>query len=103
MEEYSKRNFIRKAVGGSNYFFNTCMKMVIDATAIGNHTRFVNHNCGDLVNCRVEVAVIDRLPRNFFISKRGIKKGEQILLNYGRQYFSKLECMCGSINCISRK
>ena len=78
MEEYSKRNFIRKAVGGSNYFFNTCMKMVIDATAIGNHTRFVNHNCGDLVNCRfvnhncgdlvncgVEVAVIDRLPRNF--------------------------------------
>ena len=103
MEEYCEKNDIRKSTGASNYFFNTCMNMVIDATAIGNHTRFVNHNCGDKINCGVECAVINELPRNFFVSNKAIAMGEQILLNYGKQYFSKLKCQCESSNCISRK
>ena len=40
MEEYRERVKIVKLLGASNYFFNTCTNMVVDATAMGNHTRF---------------------------------------------------------------
>ena len=40
-KEYSVKVSIIAGTGASNYFFNTCMNnLVIDATAMGNHTRF---------------------------------------------------------------
>merc|ERR1719320_695394 len=45
MQEYDKRLKKVRKEGGRNYFFATCLNRVIDAGAMGNHTRFINHGC----------------------------------------------------------
>ena len=47
MEEcYERWNEMEQST--TNYLFHTCCKnMALDASAMGHHTRFINHDCGD--------------------------------------------------------
>jgi len=102
MQEYRAR--LRRVTrnGTCNYFFETCItNMVIDAGPIGNHTRFINHDCENF-NCAIVFALHNGIPRNYVISIRRIRANEQILMNYGRDYFTDTECLCGSDNCVTR-
>jgi len=100
-EENIKRwNENRKA---TNYYFDTCTNFIIDAGAMGNHTRFINHDCEDQLNCRTEYTMIDGIPRNFIISNRAIEADEQIFIWYGEGYFRDFDCGCKSKNCFSEK
>ena len=83
----------------TNYYYSTCTNFTIDAGAMGNHTRFINHSCEE--NCRTVYALINGIPRNFIISKRTIKADEQLSIWYGKGYFSEFKCACESKKCIS--
>ena len=103
MQEYDKRLKKVRKEGGRNYFFATCLNRVIDAGAMGNHTRFINHGCGDLMNCGIEFLADDNhhIPSNIVISAREIKADEELLLNYTKDYFVDMDCLCGSNNCVN--
>ena len=104
MEEcYERWNEMEQST--TNYLFHTCCEnMMIDAGAMGNHTRFINHGCGDQLNCKTEYALIDGIPRNFVISNSYIEADEQLFISYGKEYFdsSDTNCLCKSRNCFSK-
>ena len=103
-DEWDRRATNYTLAGVTNFFFGTCTSMTIDASAMGNHTRFINHNCRDQLNCKVEYAMINDYPKNFIVSMVDIKAGEQIFINYGANYFTDLKCLCGSKSfCYSKK
>ena len=83
----------------TNYDFTTCTNFTIDAGAMGNHTRFINHSCEN--NCRTEYAFISGIPRNFIVSNRAIKADEQLFIWYGEEYFQNSKCACKSKKCVS--
>jgi len=103
-EEYEERRNRLRENGGRNYFFSTYSTMVIDASAMGNHTRYINHDCGDKLNCRTQYVEIGSKPRNFIISKQDIAQDEQIFIWYGKDYFRDEDCQCGSVEeeCITK-
>jgi len=110
-EEFEKRQKELKKTGASNYFFSTYSSMTIDAGAMGNHTRFLNHGSGDRLNCRTQYVdlgdisgELSGIPRNFIISTRAIAADEQLFIWYGKGYFGDEDCLCGSDNeeCMSK-
>jgi len=96
-KEWSKRR--REYKEATNYDFATCTNFTIDAGAMGNHTRFINHSCEN--NCRTEYAFISGIPRNFIVSNRAIKADEQLFIWYGEEYFQNSKCACKSKKCVS--
>jgi len=110
-EEFEKRQKELKKTGASNYFFSTYSSMTIDAGAMGNHTRFLNHGSGDRLNCRTQYVdlgdisgELSGIPRNFIISTRAIAADEQLFIWYGKGYFGEEDCLCDSENeeCMSK-
>lgn len=62
--------------------FSSFRGYVIDAEKKGNFTRFINHS--NKANTELKsVLCKDGLIRMIFLSKRSIKKGEELTLNYG--------------------
>ena len=79
----------------SNYIYDTCTSMHIDAGPMGNYTRFINHSCKP--NCEA----VDLAPNKVtIVTDRFIKQGEELLLDYGEQYFEDLTCLCEEENCL---
>ena len=39
--------------------------------------------------------IVDGLPRITVMAKEDINEGEEILLNYGPNYFGEFTCLCG--------
>jgi len=72
-------------------------RMVIDAQAMGNHTRFINHSCEP--NCVSKSIIVDGVPRRMMITTKSINKGEQLYLNYGNEYFTDFKCECNTDTC----
>ena len=101
IDEWNKRDKVMKVAKTTNFFFSTCTSMVIDGYAMGNHTRFINHSCER--NCKTEYAMINNCPRNFIVSMKEIKKGEEVFITYGQNYFERFGCLCGARTCFSRK
>jgi len=60
---------------------------VIDALHEGNILRFVNHS--DIANIKPFAAYDRGLLHTIFLAKRPIKKGEQLVFNYGEDYWMK--------------
>jgi len=97
--------------GFSYYIFQTChTNLEIDAKAMGNHTRFINHSCDS--NCKVKKVQMfigsegRSVPRNFITTRKKIRRGDQITLNYGgRNYFDRLgaPCRCETVKCYRLK
>merc|ERR1712200_224203 len=99
-EEQRWRWGIYKAHNMSNYNYDTRKPgLVIDAGPMGNHTRFINHDC-DKENCDGFWEVIDGVPKNWVVAMREIKVGEELFINYGAEYFRDLTCLCGGDNCV---
>lgn len=68
----------------SRYLFAVNDKKTIDGSARGNLARYINHSCKP--NCE---PVIKR-GRVFIMSKRAIRPGEELVYNYGKEYFETL-------------
>ena len=79
---------------GVTYIFYLDDNCWIDGELIGNDSRYVNHSCDP--NCNI----VWKNGRIFFYSKRLIKKGEELTIDYAYDKNLKKEiCKCGSVNC----
>ncbi|KAG6356427.1 hypothetical protein INS49_015815 [Diaporthe citri] len=86
----------------SNFLFKHPQhgELYLDASAGGNWTRFLNHSCGP--NCSFARALRCGHTRVIYVrARRQIQAGEQLFVDYGRDYFQSLECKCRSKDCRS--
>src|ERR1700755_828981 len=63
------------------YFFELDDEYAIDGSARSNLARYINHSC------RPNAEAFITGKRIWIWSKRAIKAGEQITIDYGKQYF----------------
>ena len=88
---------LKEKGNGKVYIFELNKKYDIDGQVRYNHARFINHSCSP--NCEVE-NIRNRL---WILSKKNIRKGDEISYNYGYPYDSDYKdhkCNCGSPNCL---
>ena len=82
---------------GMVYVFELNKRYDIDGGIARNYARFINHSCDP--NCEVEIT-----SNQIWISSiKRIKKGTELLYNYGYPYDSDFEdhiCKCGSKKCV---
>ena len=73
--------------------------MVIDSMVKGNWTRFINHNCG--YNTTFQHYNYGMRRHTVIEATRDIAFGEEITIDYGPEYFPRMNfaCKCGSFNC----
>jgi uncharacterized protein len=84
---------------GGKYLFSLDGKWTIDGTPRYNTARYINHSCQP--NCepwqygkRVKI-----------VAKRNIKAGEELLYNYGKEYFNEYigdHCQCPKHKAVSQ-
>ncbi len=70
--------------------------MSLNGYNFGNETRFINHGIDPergYPNCKTEFAYIDGTWRLLYVTKRYIKKDEEILVSYGITYWRKRELL----------
>ena len=92
---------IKKAQKNKNngmvYVFELNKRYDIDGGVARNYARFINHSCDP--NCEVEI-----IDNHIWISAiKKIKKGSELLYNYGYPFDSHFEehiCKCGSKKCV---
>lgn len=92
----SLKNSKKDPNAGATYIFELNKKYDIDGNVSKNKARFINHSCSP--NCKIEI-IKDHI---WIISKRNIKKGEELNYNYSYSVEDCLEhlCKCGSKNCV---
>lgn len=86
----------------SNFLFKHPQhgELYVDASAAGNWTRFLNHSCDP--NCTFARALRCGYMRVIYVrTRRPIRAGEQLFVDYGRDYFEGMDCKCGSKGCQS--
>lgn len=66
---------------GGKYLFETSRNRTIDGSARSNAARYINHSCKP--NCEIDIL----RGRIYVFSKRGIKAGEELTYDYGKEYF----------------
>jgi euchromatic histone-lysine N-methyltransferase len=71
----------------------------VDAATHGNLTRFFNHSCEHNVEALVELVGGRQVV--VFQASRSIEENEQVVINYGMEYFrdNGLNCACGAEAC----
>ena len=79
-----------------------CLRVNVDATAVGNAARFINHECGG-GNLAAEVVRETGflLPRVCFFAERDVAAGEELTFSYGEaaELGTGRPCFCGSDSC----
>lgn len=86
----------------SNFLFKHPQhgELYVDASVSGNWTRFLNHSCDP--NCAFARALRCGYMRVIYVrTRRFIRAGEQLFVDYGRDYFDSIDCKCGSKGCRS--
>jgi SET domain-containing protein len=68
---------------GGQYLFEVSKKKTIDGSSRSNTARYINHSCRP--NCEVEIIK----GRVFIYAKRGIKEGEELLYDYGKEFWNE--------------
>lgn len=68
---------------GGKYLFETNPERFLDGRSRSNLARYINHSCRP--NCEVDV----RRGRVLVFAKRGIKAGEELSYDYGKEYFDE--------------
>jgi hypothetical protein len=85
---------------GSRYMFEINSRWTIDGSKHWNKARYVNHSCRPNVE-----AVERRGPIIVYVARRRIKPGEELTVDYGKDYFSafigKSRCRC--VKCMERR
>lgn len=83
------------------YFFSIDENYAIDGSARTNLARYVNHSCRPNAEALIEG------KRIWIWSRRAIKPGEQITINYGKEYFNDyirpVGCKCEPCNAKAAK
>merc|ERR1719317_797741 len=104
-EERLRRHFnFYQPAQMSNYVYETRKAgLEVDAGAMGNHTRFINHSCDGGDNCAVFVETIEGVPKIWVVAIKDIQQGQELFLDYGPEYFADQECLCKGDNCVERK
>jgi SET domain-containing protein len=78
----------------SRYLFEIDRRWTIDGSSRANIARYINHSCAP--NCEGDV----RDGRVLIYAGRDIKKGEELTINYGEEYFDEFirptGCKCES-------
>ncbi|CAL1708430.1 unnamed protein product [Somion occarium] len=93
--EYTAESFWRHDVThepiwsytGLNYNFGLNSSQNLDAITVGNVTRYFNHSVTP--NVLANTLVVNGEHRIAFYAARDIKKGEELLFNYGDQYWQQ--------------
>jgi uncharacterized protein len=76
---------------GGKYLFALGSKFTIDGTSRANIARYINHSC--IPNCEP----IQYAKRIKIKAKKNIKAGEELLYDYGKEYFNEYigkHCLC---------
>lgn len=83
---------------GSVYIFELNQRYDIDGSPLYNKARFINHSCSP--NCKVDIIK----GKIWIISKKNIKKNEELSYDYGYEFdkddYLDHICRCGSRNCL---
>jgi hypothetical protein len=79
------------------YIFDLNENTDLDGKVSWNPARFINHSCEP--NCEAEQDDDDRI---WILSKRQIRRGEELTFNYGYtlEDFREHPCRCGAENCL---
>jgi len=72
-----------KGLDRGKFLFWVSKKRTIDGNIPQNRARYINHSCRP--NCDAE----GPNGRVFIMARRGIKAGEEITYNYGKEYFDQ--------------
>ena len=62
----------------------------VDAKDYGNYARYINHAPPDVSNLETEILFTTSLPTIAIVTSRDIKKGEQLLYDYGEEYWETI-------------
>jgi SET domain-containing protein len=83
--EYAGRHITKEEEYGSRsqYLFEVNKNKTIDGTARTNTARYINHS--HRPNCEIEI----HKARVFVFSRRGIKAGEELSYDYGKEFFDE--------------
>ena len=81
---------------GAVYLFELNKKYDIDGHVAYNTAKYINHSCNP--NCETDII----RGHIWIISLREIKKGEELLYNYGYDFetFEDHPCRCGADRCV---
>lgn len=81
------------------YFMAINPEEIIDATTMGNISRFINHSCDP--NCETQKWTVNGVLRVGFFVRKPIKKGEEITFDYQFEVYGKeaQKCYCGTEIC----
>ncbi len=85
----------------TKYLFELDDEWTIDGEAESNTARYINHSCDPNVEAEVDE---DRIMIH---AARDIEKGEELLIDYGDEYFDEFirpyGCLCGTAVCRQNK
>jgi len=98
--EYTGPRLPNDEVEKSNgkYFFGVNKKWSIDGRGRENIARYINHSCRPNAE-----AIISSRGRVWIWSRRNIKPGEEIVYDYGKEYFEGIirDIGCKCSKCVS--
>ncbi|HTH93551.1 MAG TPA: SET domain-containing protein [Candidatus Paceibacterota bacterium] len=84
---------------GGQYLFEVSSKKTIDGYSRSNTARYINHSCRP--NCEVDIIK----GRVFIYAKRGVKEGEELCYDYGKEFWNEYikpkGCRC--VKCSEKK
>lgn len=82
----------RESVGDNRYLFSVNSRWDIDGRPRWNTARYVNHSCRP--NCEA----VNRRGRIFIVTRRKVRKGDELSYDYGKDYFDEfirpVGCRC---------
>lgn len=88
-EEYTSR---------SRYLFSVTKHKTLDGKPAINKAGYINHSC------RPNAEPVIHAARVYIFATRGIKPGEEILYDYGKEYFDEyLKGKCRCLKCAGTK
>lgn len=73
-----------------NYVMMLAKDTELDAGPAGSIARYINHGKPDEINIRAEVYLVNGEHRIGLFSTRHINAGEELLMNYGDEYFTEI-------------
>jgi uncharacterized protein len=83
----------------TKYLFEIDSEWTIDGEEESNTARYINHSCDP----NVEAEVDEEEARIMIHAARDIEAGEELLIDYGDEYFDEFirpyGCMCGTALC----
>ena len=74
-----------KVSSNIQYLFEVNRNKTIDGSPRWNIARYANHACGNIGNAESDV----KKGRVFIIATKGIKEGDEILYDYGEEFFDE--------------